>query len=176
MKKLFGYFLNFYSIIFFVFTLISFLYYFLIEEESLAIAFIHAYLFWNIGVRGIIAFIANTYPPTAVKVAQAYDWHDVSMQQELAAHSGTIGLLGILCIWFDGLFWLATLIGGTVICIISEIGNLTSIFKKENHPFSTKENTPSYVINIMLFIGMHLDLVIAVFALILGLSVLLPKS
>ena len=74
MRKLFHFLLNSYSALFLTITFISFLYFSLIRGENLSRAFLQAYLFWNIGVRGIIAFIANTYPPTALKIAKSYNW------------------------------------------------------------------------------------------------------
>ncbi|WP_075883938.1 DUF6790 family protein [Candidatus Protochlamydia sp. W-9] len=177
MRKLFHFLLNSYSVLFFTITFACFLYYNLIEGENLSRAFLHAYLFCNIGVRGIVAFIANIYPPTALKIAKSYNWPEgASIQRELAAHMGAIGVLGILCLWFDGLFWLATVIAGTLSCLVSETANFAIIFKEKIHPFVKREIQTSYVVSKSLFAGMLLDVSLSLFSLILGLMNLIPAS
>jgi hypothetical protein len=140
-----------------------------------SLALLQAYLFWNIGIRGIVAFIANTYPPSANAIARAYNWQEGShLQRELAANMGAVGLLGVLCLKFDGLFWLATILAGTLSCIISEIGNLTTLLKAGQHPFSKAKTESSYIVSLSLFVGMHLDLIMSFLMLGLGLYTLFP--
>lgn len=175
MRKVFSFILNFYSMIFLVLTILLCLYFNTVKGEELGKAYLRAYLFLNIGVRGIIAFITNTYPPTARTIAQAYNWEQGTLiQRELAANIGAIGVMGLLCLYFDGLFWLASLIGGTLGCIISETQNLFSIFRENHHPFGKEGDKSYYIISFALFFGMHIDLIISFFSLILGLIILLP--
>lgn len=175
MKKLFMFVLNFYSLLFLIITFVSFLFFYLNRKELAAAAFLHAYLFWNVGIRGVIAYVANTYPASACAIAQAYNWEKSShLQTELAAYNGSLGILGIMSLWFTGgPFWLATLIGSTVSCILAEVLNLRTIFKKKYHSFGKIQSASSYIITSALFVGMHLDVTVACFSLVLGLYTLL---
>jgi len=85
-----------------------------------------------------------------------------------------MGLLGVLCLKFEGLFWLATILAGTLSCIVAEVGNLATLLKGRQLPFFKGENNTSYMVSLSLFLGMHLDLIMSCIMLLLGLYTLLP--
>ena len=66
-----------------------------------------------VGVGGVFTFIAHTvYADTT---AASIGWPAGNpFQTEVAVANLAIGVLGILCYWFRGQFWLATVIGNAV--------------------------------------------------------------
>ena len=81
---------------------------------------------------------------------------------------GAIGVLGILCLWFDGLFWAAAVIAGTLSCVISESSNFVLIFKEKN-PSLCEEGKPAILCRKQIPICRHgTRYVCFLFALVLG--------
>lgn len=69
-------------------------------------------LVFSVGVTSLIAFCAMTFYDTYV--AQSLGWPTCPFEQELANVNLSFGILGILSIWYRGLFWAATVSGFSV--------------------------------------------------------------
>lgn len=69
-------------------------------------------LVFNIGFLGILSFIGLTFMPGVA--ADYIGWSPCHFQQELANVNLGYGVLGILSIWFRGLFWTAIVIGASI--------------------------------------------------------------
>lgn len=97
------------SFIFFIF------HYFVIKpiskEKTIELMLLYQLVF-NIGFLGILSFIGLTFMPEIS--ADYLGWSQCRFQQELANVNLGYGILGILCIWFRGLFWAATVIGASI--------------------------------------------------------------
>ena len=67
-------------------------------------------LVFFVGVTGIMAFMGHVYSSNSI--AHSIGWAIGSpFQLEVGMANLAFGVLGILCIWFRGKFWLATVIG-----------------------------------------------------------------
>jgi len=94
--------------------LLFFLHLFLLPKHQRTLARISELLLLyqlvlGVGLTSLIAFGALTFDGTFV--ANFMSWPECPFQQELANVNLSFGLLGILCIWFRGLFWMATVLG-----------------------------------------------------------------
>lgn len=157
-------FLNFaidnYTLIFLFITFLSFGYKTYFLKERIIESFLLSFLTWNVGVRGLIAFVANWTPMFANQIAQSYEWPiNNSFQREIAATEASLGTLGMLCNWISGDFWTATIIAVSLCWFISELGGLISITKSKKDP--------AYKLNQSLQTGMRLDLIFSVILLVL---------
>jgi hypothetical protein len=66
-----------------------------------------------VGVTGVFAFIGHTVFADAT--AQSIGWPVGNpFQSEVAVANLAVGILGILCYWMRGDFWIATVIGFSV--------------------------------------------------------------
>lgn len=70
-------------------------------------------LVFCVGFTGILAFMGHIY--NSDEIAKSIGWGIGSpFQLEVGMANLAFGILGILCIWFRGKFWLATAIGWSV--------------------------------------------------------------
>ena len=130
-KKKLNFFIENNTLIYLILTLINFLGYLIIGNLKVIEAFLLSFLTWNVGVRGLIACLANFIPKVSDKIAEAYNWpKGTSFQREIASAEGAFGLLGALCIFFREGFWTATIIGVCFCYFVSELGGLITIYKK----------------------------------------------
>lgn len=157
--KLLTYVIDHYTLIFLFITFISFGYKMLFSTNKIVETFLICFLTWNVGVRGLIAFIANWIPIFADQIAESYEWPaQASFQREIAATEGALGTLGILCNWISGDFWTATVIGVSLCWFFSELGGLSKMAKSKKDP--------SYQLNTSLQRGMRLDLIFSILLLV----------
>jgi len=76
-------------------------------------AFLLAFIVSNVGLQGIFAFLGHFFKSD--EVARGIGWPEGNpFQKEIAFTNLSLGILGILCIWFRGNFWLATIISRSV--------------------------------------------------------------
>ena len=67
-------------------------------------------LVFGVGVIGLpLGFIPHVFFPD--QAAELIGWPPSPFQLEVGFHDGAWGILGFLCIWMGGLFWLATGLG-----------------------------------------------------------------
>lgn len=85
-----------------------------------------------IGVTGVIAFSGHAFQ--ADQIAKDIGFPPGNpFQFEVAIADLTIGVLGILCIWFRGEFWLATIIATSVWLLGDAVGHLHELISHHNH-------------------------------------------
>lgn len=76
-------------------------------------AFLIAFIFCTIGLQGLFAFCGHFFTPD--QVAEGIGWPKGNpFQTEIAFTNLSYGILGILAIWLQGDFWLATIIGKAI--------------------------------------------------------------
>jgi len=152
MKKLLSIAIEHYSLISLIATFISFAYMFFFLNKPALNAFLLSFLTWGVGVRCLVAFAANWVPPFSDQIAEAYGWPlGSSFQREIASADAAFGLLGILCNWFAGEFWTATLFGVSCYWFLSELKGLLTIRKRQRDP--------TYSVKSSLHAGMGIDFV-----------------
>lgn len=102
-----------YPIYFFIFAILLGVGQFFFFGTSLSNAFLLGMLISNVGLQGIYAFIGHYF--MSDEVAEGIGWPKGSpFQKEIAFTNLSYGVLGILCIWIHGDFWLAVLIGHAI--------------------------------------------------------------
>jgi len=146
-------FLNYYSLTFITVSVLSGIIVGMTYQLNLIAALISSFLFWNVGIRGIVAFIANHVPRCAEEIAENYGWEKgQSFQKEIVSADGAFGLLGVLSPFFSNEFGLATVLGFCFCTIASEISGLIELYhdQKKEHSFRKA-----------IIFGMGLDLVVA---------------
>ena len=85
----------------------------------------------NVGVGGLFGFMGHAF--RADQVAQSIGWAPGSpFQFEIAVSNLAFGILGILCIWIRGNFWIATGLGSSVFALGAAYGHLRDIVVNQN--------------------------------------------
>jgi hypothetical protein len=87
----------------------------------------------DVGVIGLpLGFIPHVFFPD--QAAQLIGWPPGSpFQFEVGIHDGAWGLLGFLCIWIGGLFWLATGLGWSVFMLGATYGHVYQTLREGNY-------------------------------------------
>lgn len=76
-------------------------------------AFLLGCLVSNVGLQGIFAFLGHFF--NSDEVAKGIGWPQGNpFQKEIAFTNLSLGFLGIMCIWFRGEFWLATIVARSI--------------------------------------------------------------
>lgn len=83
------------------------------KETSIIEMFLSYLIFFNIGFMGLIAFCGHIFKPN--EIAALIGWAPGSpFQSEVGMADLAFGVLGILSIYFRGLFWFATILGASI--------------------------------------------------------------
>ena len=86
----------------------------------------------SIGVFGVIAFSGHAFK--ADQIAREIGFPTGNpFQFEVAIADLTIGVLGLLCIWLRGSFWLATIIATSVWLLGDAVGHIHELISHHNH-------------------------------------------
>jgi hypothetical protein len=85
-----------------------------------------------VGILGILAFISHTV--FADTTAASIGWPAGNpFQSEVAVANLAVGILGILCYWMRGNFWIATAIGFSVWFLGDAVVHIRSIVVEANY-------------------------------------------
>ena len=87
----------------------------------------------DVGVIGLaLGFIPHVFFPD--QAAHLIGWPPGSpFQFEVGIHDGAWGLLGILCLWIGGAFWLATGLGWSFFMLGATYGHLHQTLREGNY-------------------------------------------
>jgi len=87
----------------------------------------------DVGVIGFFfGFIPHVFFPDFA--AEQIGWPTGSpFQFEVGFHDGAWGVLGFLCIWFGGLFWLATGLGWSFFMLGATYGHIVETLREGNY-------------------------------------------
>ncbi|MFC1767989.1 DUF6790 family protein [Candidatus Margulisiibacteriota bacterium] len=89
-----------------------------------------------VGLNGLLAFYGHAF--MADQVAMKIGWQPGSpFQFEVAVSDLAFGVLGILCFWFRGNFWLATGIGNAIFLLGAAFGHIREMMKGNLAPYNT---------------------------------------
>ena len=94
------------------------------------------FLLWllviTVGIQGVFAFIGHTVYADAT--AASIGWPAGNpFQSEVAVANLTVGILGILCYWMRGNFWIASVIGFSIWWLGDAVVHLRSIVVEANY-------------------------------------------
>jgi hypothetical protein len=85
-----------------------------IRGPRIAATFLTYLIFFNIGVMGLLAFYAHLFMPD--ETAQRIGWAIGSpFQSEIGMANLSYGVLGVLAMWLRGRFWVATILGYSIL-------------------------------------------------------------
>jgi hypothetical protein len=87
-------------------------------------------LIFSLGMTCLLAFIGLTVMPEYI--ATYSGWPSCPFQQELGNVNLAFGVLGVLCYWYRGNFWTATIIGFSVWILGDGFHHIVEYFKHGN--------------------------------------------
>ncbi len=110
-----------------------------------------------VGVMGVFTAYAHVFRPA--ETSASIGWLQSPYEYEVGMADLTLGVLGILCIWIRGTFWLATALGNAVWLLGDAAGHLMQMRMHNNH---AKNNsgvflvaeivTPVLILILMMFV------------------------
>jgi hypothetical protein len=88
-------------------------------------------LFIYVGLMGVFTAYAHVFRP--IQTSASIGWAPSPYEYEVGMADLTVGVLGILCLWLRGNFWLATAIGNAVWLLGDAIGHMRQMVLYNNH-------------------------------------------
>lgn len=86
----------------------------------------------DVGVFGFVfGFIPHVFFPD--QAAKMIGWSPSPFQFEVGVHDGAWGVLGFLCVWIGGLFWLATGLGWSLFMLGAAAGHIYQTVTADNY-------------------------------------------
>lgn len=106
------------------------------KEPRTGARIVQIFLLWllviDVGIGLVIGFIGHTV--LADRTAASIGWPAGNpFQTEVAIANLAFGTLGILCYWFRGQFWSATVIGASVWLLGDAVGHIYQIIVAQNY-------------------------------------------
>lgn len=84
-----------------------------------------------VGIMGCVSFYMHYF--RGDKIAKGIGWPIGSPFQKEVAFTGlAMGITGLMCIWFDNGFWIATIVFTTVFMWGAAYGHIVEMIKKKN--------------------------------------------
>lgn len=102
----------FFISLYFISFLLFFIHWAVKRPKNVLELFLLYQIVFTIGITSLLAFLGLTF--MADSIAAYFNWPACPFQQELGNVNLSFGVLGILCIWYRGLFWLATIWGFSI--------------------------------------------------------------
>jgi hypothetical protein len=84
-----------------------------------------------VGLMGLLTAFAHVFRP--VQTSASIGWSTSPYEYEVGMADLTVGVLGILCVWFRGNFWLATAIANAVWLLGDAVGHVRQVMLSNNH-------------------------------------------
>ena len=88
-------------------------------------------LFFYVGLMGVLTAYAHVFRP--VETSASIGWSTSPYEYEVGMADLTVGVLGVLCLWFRGNFWLATAIANAFWLLGDAIGHVRQVIENNNH-------------------------------------------
>jgi len=92
-------------------------------------AIAHTYLLYllslYVGLMGLLTAYAHVFRP--IETSASIGWLTSPYEYEVGMADLTVGVLGVLCIWLRGNFWLATAIANRIFCGRSPRGSTVPV-------------------------------------------------
>ena len=99
--------------------------------QTIARVLLRYVLVINVGLEGYFAFYGHAF--MGDQIAATIGWAPSPFQYEVAIANLAIAALGILCWWFEGTFWFATIVATTVWLWGDAIGHIRQIVVAHNY-------------------------------------------
>jgi hypothetical protein len=88
-------------------------------------------LFIYVGLMGLLTAYAHVF--RAAQTSASIGWQPSPFEYEVGMADLTLGVLGVLCIWLRGNFWLATAIANAVWLLGDAVGHIRELVLHNNH-------------------------------------------
>src|ERR1700678_1059943 len=88
-------------------------------------------LFFYVGLMGLLTAFAHVFRP--VETSASIGWSTSPYEYEVGMADLTVGVLGILCLWLRGNFWLATALANSVWLLGDAVGHIRQMMLNNNH-------------------------------------------
>jgi hypothetical protein len=98
---------------------------------SIAQTFLLYFLLIYVGLMGLLTAYAHVFRP--VQTSASIGWSTSPYEYEVGMADLTVGVLGVLCVWFRGGFWLATAIANAVWLLGDAIGHIRQMMINNDH-------------------------------------------
>lgn len=100
-------------------------------RATVAATYLLYLLFIYVGLMGVLTAYAHVFRP--IQTSASIGWSTSPYEYEVGMADLTVGVLGILCLWIRGNFWLATAIANAVWLLGDAIGHIRQIVLNNNH-------------------------------------------
>lgn len=105
------------------------------KRRRSTLAIVETYLIYffaiYVGFMGVFTAYAHVFMPG--RASASIGWAPSPFEYEVGMADLTVGVLGILCIWFRGNFWLATAIANAVWLLGDAVGHIRQVMLANNH-------------------------------------------
>jgi len=100
-------------------------------RKSIAETYLIYFLLFYVGVMGVLTAYAHVFRP--IQTSASIGWTTSPYEYEVGMADLTVGVLGILCLWIRGNFWLATAIANAVWLLGDAVGHIREVTIHNNH-------------------------------------------
>src|SRR5580692_5739103 len=101
------------------------------SKTAIARTYLLYLLFIYVGLMGILTAYAHVFRPE--QTSASIGWSTSPYEYEVGMADLTVGVLGVLCLWFRGNFWLATAIANAVWLLGDAVGHIRQMLLYGNH-------------------------------------------
>src|SRR5271156_2722953 len=98
---------------------------------AIAGTFLLYLLFFYVGLEGLLTAYAHVFRP--IQTSASIGWSTSPYEYEVGMADLTVGVLGVLCLWLRGSFWLATVIANAVWFLGDAVGHIREEALHGNH-------------------------------------------
>ncbi len=98
---------------------------------AIAETYLVYFLFIYVGLMGLLTAYAHVFQPA--QTSASIGWQPSPYEYEVGMADLTVGVLGVLCFWFRGNFWLATAIANAVWLLGDALGHIRQMILVNNH-------------------------------------------
>ena len=95
------------------------------SPKSIAETYLIYFFFLYVGVMGLLTAYAHVLRP--IQTSASIGWVTSPYEYEVGMADLTVGVLGVLCLWIRGNFWLATAIANAVWLLGDAIGHIRQL-------------------------------------------------
>jgi hypothetical protein len=101
------------------------------SKAAIARTFLLYLLFLYVGLMGLLTAYAHVFRP--IETSASIGWSTSPYEYEVGMADLTVGVLGVLCLWIRGNFWLATAIANAVWLLGDAVGHIRQMTLNNNH-------------------------------------------
>src|ERR1700727_1063152 len=101
------------------------------SRAAIAATYLLYLLVIYVGLMGLLTAYAHVFRP--LQTSASIGWSTSPYEYEVGMADLTVGVLGVLCLWLRGNFWLATAIANAVWLLGDAVGHVRQMMLNGNH-------------------------------------------